>query len=434
MSDLKIDNMNFKQLKSEVQSLRDELAMMKRKYEDILYNIGDENFSSTFIREKNSMRTQISVNAQGIETKVSRSDLKGELEGYSTIEQTADAITSVVSKKASLDNAQEVTGVGEMTDKDKVYVIRNKKNGATVSEEYYYFNTFSEKWEILSGENIHTVFEQTPDGFNMKGNVVIDGETVITKNLKLSGNVTWDMENSPVKTRYSVDGGAWHEYMQDGDMYMQMSFDGGVNWSNSVKVVGSDGSNGQDGENGQDASVTPENVFNALTDNGAQQGIFAAFVNNENQLYINATFINSGVLSGIQIISEDEAGNTVDIQDGRIFFKPTGETGNPKMRFGYGDVYSDYAPYIMMGAGTNDTIEYSAGIPFKKGAATLFKDQNSFNIAFKDSTDDGNIHGIHFYDKDTGFSPHIGITTTNLDLSGCGNIDWGDNKPVAVFG
>lgn len=96
MSDLIIDNMNFKELKNEVQSLRDELAMMKRKYEDILFNLGDENFSGAVIKEKNDMRTQISVNASGIETKVSHDDLNGELEKYSTIEQTADKIRTEV--------------------------------------------------------------------------------------------------------------------------------------------------------------------------------------------------------------------------------------------------------------------------------------------------------------------------------------------------
>ena len=46
MSDLPIQKMDFKQLRSEVQSLRDELAMMKRHYEDLLYNLDDDNISS----------------------------------------------------------------------------------------------------------------------------------------------------------------------------------------------------------------------------------------------------------------------------------------------------------------------------------------------------------------------------------------------------
>ena len=79
--------------------------------------------------------------------------------------------------------------------------------------------------------------------------------------------------------------------MTSGDMYMQMSFDGGVNWSTSTKVVGTDGEDGRDGWDGSDANVTPQNVFNALTDNGASQGIFAAFIEKSNRIYINAEYL-----------------------------------------------------------------------------------------------------------------------------------------------
>ena len=46
MSDLPIKSMNFKQLRNEVQYLRDELAMMKRHYDDLLYNLDDDNIVS----------------------------------------------------------------------------------------------------------------------------------------------------------------------------------------------------------------------------------------------------------------------------------------------------------------------------------------------------------------------------------------------------
>lgn len=46
MSDLQISKMGISQLRNEVQYLRDELAKMKRHYEDLLYNLDDENISS----------------------------------------------------------------------------------------------------------------------------------------------------------------------------------------------------------------------------------------------------------------------------------------------------------------------------------------------------------------------------------------------------
>ncbi len=227
MSDLKIDNMNFKQLKSEVQSLRDELAMMKRKYEDILYNIGDENFSSTFIREKNSMRTQISVNAQGIETKVSRSDLKGELEGYSTIEQTdekiktevyainenlknystieqtADAITSKVTKEyvntligdTYVTNAVLKSEISQSADGIYLFVSQEYETKDDADNSYNNLNEYISEIS-LKADSVSTrvtdleafktsVFTQTSSGFALDGEkTVFTGVIYITDNNK----------------------------------------------------------------------------------------------------------------------------------------------------------------------------------------------------------------------------------------------------------
>lgn len=96
MSD-NINQMNYKQLRNEVQLLRDELAIMKRKYEDIIYNLDTDNFSSRFVKEQGDMRTAIEITAEGIKTKVSKEDLNKSLSNYSTIEQTADKISTAVS-------------------------------------------------------------------------------------------------------------------------------------------------------------------------------------------------------------------------------------------------------------------------------------------------------------------------------------------------
>ena len=266
MSD-NIEKMDFKRLRNEVQLLRDELAIMQRKYEDILYNLDDDNFSTQFKKSK-----------------VSKEDLSA----YTTLEQTADAIKTQAYASADLSSAVEIKNISEATDKTKTYYIKDGSG----NKSYYYYNEISKDWEEIVGGGIDTVFEQTATGFKLKGNVLIDGDTVVTENLKLSGNVTWDMSNSPVLTRYSSDNSNWHSPMADGDMYMQMSFDGGKSWSTSTKVVGSDGRNGY---NGSDANVTPENVFNALTADGANQGIFAAFVKDKNRIYINAEYLASEI-------------------------------------------------------------------------------------------------------------------------------------------
>ena len=89
------DNINVKQLRTEVQLLRDELAIMKRKYEDIIYNLDTDNFSSRFVKEQGDMRTAIEVTAEGIKTKVSNEEFQ------SAMTQTAEKIETEVS---NLDN------------------------------------------------------------------------------------------------------------------------------------------------------------------------------------------------------------------------------------------------------------------------------------------------------------------------------------------
>ena len=48
MREENIEKMNFKELRSEVQYLRDELAIFKRKYEDAIYNLDGDNFGKSF--------------------------------------------------------------------------------------------------------------------------------------------------------------------------------------------------------------------------------------------------------------------------------------------------------------------------------------------------------------------------------------------------
>lgn len=57
------DSNTIKQLRNEVQLLRDELAIMKRKYEDILYNLDTDNFSQRVVKQGKDMYTKIEQTA-----------------------------------------------------------------------------------------------------------------------------------------------------------------------------------------------------------------------------------------------------------------------------------------------------------------------------------------------------------------------------------
>ena len=284
------DNSNqteLKKLRNEVQLLRDELAIMKRKYEDIIYNLDTDNFSSRFVKEQGDMRTAIQITAEGVESKVSKEDFE------STIQQTADSISSIVSEFVDVSQAVEVTSPDGFTDKSKIYVIRTND-----TETFYYYNSLSNKWEIVKDSGmINSLFEQTEDGFKLKGTVKVDGSCILTDSL------TFDSSDKPLEVEYSVDGVSnWHTTFNSGsDKFMRLKI--GAQWSDAMKVVGSDG------QAGSGADVTPTQIFNMLTNNSQHQGLFNAFVNNgNNQLYINAEMIQAGILSGM--IFQNTSGTT----------------------------------------------------------------------------------------------------------------------------
>ena len=100
MSD-NINTMNFKQLKNEVQSLRDELAIMKRKYEDIIYNLDTDNFSQRVVKQGKDMYTKIEQNAESISLQAEKTNENSSNLAKLTI--TAEEIQSEVKALADED-------------------------------------------------------------------------------------------------------------------------------------------------------------------------------------------------------------------------------------------------------------------------------------------------------------------------------------------
>ena len=260
MSDMEISKMNFKQLRNEVQELRDELARFKRAYNDTIENLDDSNLSEYLIKEKEGMKTEIEVSADGIKALVVKSDELGERcatieatadkiqtqvtknqenigkfdskltqtaekitaevtavkedvgtfktainqradsiessvsaietdvgEFNSKIEQTKDSITTAVN--AAYSNPVEVNGFSSNTaDKSKIYYN-------TVNNKYYHYD--GEKWVSGSNANFGTVFEQTADGFMMRGNVRITKIAQVDGNLKI-GDISSDNESKSI--------------------------------------------------------------------------------------------------------------------------------------------------------------------------------------------------------------------------------------------
>lgn len=156
-----VNKMELKQLRNEVQRLRDELAIMKRKYEDIIYNLDDDNFSSRFVKEKGDMKTAIEITAEGIKTKVSNEEFE------SAMSQTANEIYAEVS---ALDS--DISTISAKADGISTRV------GKLENGEYKDF----------------TLFEQTIYGFQFTGDVKIVG---VDSNLSL-GNLTSNWEKKAI--------------------------------------------------------------------------------------------------------------------------------------------------------------------------------------------------------------------------------------------
>lgn len=118
-----------------------------------------------------------------------------DLTQYTKIEQTADAITQTAYRGINLSEAKEISGEEFLPDEydGNEYFISHDGFGSNSERTYYAYNYALGKYmPILDGQSIYTVFKQTADKFEFKGNVIIDGDAVVTKNLKAQKIVSQD--------------------------------------------------------------------------------------------------------------------------------------------------------------------------------------------------------------------------------------------------
>ena len=152
MSD-NINTMNFKQLKNEVQSLRDELAIMKRKYEDIIYNLDTDNFSQRIVKQGKDMYTKIEQTAEEISLQAEKvgENTKNLSELQITAEEIQMAVfeenedgtkTSRITQTANLISSE----VKKLSDEDtKLYAkIEQKADEISLSVEEYVTDTLGD--------------------------------------------------------------------------------------------------------------------------------------------------------------------------------------------------------------------------------------------------------------------------------------------------
>lgn len=136
MSANEISKMNDKQLRNEVQRLRDELAIFKRKYEDIIYNLDGDNFSSNFLAEQGNMKAKLEVTAEAIKAMVTDTDLKSAMESY--LEITAGSITAAVKEVNDnlTENYSTTEAVRTMTSKSITDTVTAEYIGTKIGDTY----------------------------------------------------------------------------------------------------------------------------------------------------------------------------------------------------------------------------------------------------------------------------------------------------------
>lgn len=274
-TDLDVDSMNYKQLRKTVSQLYDAYIVLQREFKNQLLNLEDSvNINKnglTNTQEKlesiktktdelgNEFQSKITQTAEYIKTEVSRS-VDGRLTNYSTILQTADAITTTVTAdyvdtlikdkyvtNAKLESTVEQTAEHIMSTVSATYetkddagiqyerleskitqtaesitmsVMKNisahftknsmptKNNTDDVEKsmlclyngEYYYYNWLSETWELYPADGIKTMFVQTVDGFELTGDVYINGDMIT------SGTISGDRLKADVLFSRNADG------------------------------------------------------------------------------------------------------------------------------------------------------------------------------------------------------------------------------------
>lgn len=69
--------------------------------------------------------------------------------------------------------------------------------------------------------------------------------------VQMLGDITWGSTNSPVKVKYSKDNTDYHYGFEAGDTFAIYSYDGGLTWTEGVKIVGTNGIPGTNGKDGK---------------------------------------------------------------------------------------------------------------------------------------------------------------------------------------
>lgn len=172
VQDLPIESMDFKALRAKVQEQEDDLARLKRIFEDALQNIDFDNFSGSFRKEAENFKSEFSMTAKEIKLSVSALG-----ENMSELSVQADKIYSRVTKTITTSfTLYEMPTADNTSDLEKTMVCEYE--GVR-----YYFNDLMGEWQEYPDDGLRTYFEQNADGFYYLGGVKIDGSLIVSDSI-----------------------------------------------------------------------------------------------------------------------------------------------------------------------------------------------------------------------------------------------------------
>lgn len=206
--------------------------------------------------------------------------------------------------------------------------------GALVSDDTSYTPDSGESGGWLIGCGIKVGPYSAADGSTKyKFTVLPSGD------VQMTGKITWDSSSSPVsvlygKVAYSVPTGGyddypdssssgWHKEISTTDLYASYSYDGGLTWTNAVKI------RGEDGRDGSDATVPK---------------------------YITETVIAKGEISAPRINANNFSIYPSDSSDKSGSFNIYGNYGSDQYHVFEVEYYAGDSPYINIYSPINATV------------------------------------------------------------------------------
>lgn len=201
MFDIPISKMDDKQLRGAVQLLYDELALFKRKYEDAIYNLDEDNFSRGFVLTQDKAKAIVKLTAARLETRLL--DAEGDI---SELTQTAsrfnlrlsDAENGVAEISATVAGLTFSVSNGESSSKLKLMSNGVELASATIriTGMVTFDDLEGEGSTVINGANISTgVIEAIGiDSCTIVGGE-ITGTTIIGSDIELDYSANADKAN-----------------------------------------------------------------------------------------------------------------------------------------------------------------------------------------------------------------------------------------------